>query len=151
MQSMAGFRAALAVAVVTMEMAVFVMVPAVNSAPVSPNQDLSRGGDREAPYTVQSNPDRRGTFVSTMNSPERREKFLKILMALEELNRSINSSMSSRITMMPRGGIGGNQASCHSAPDGCRRYSFSTQSPTRASEGWEGFQKDSSSDPKETQ
>ncbi|KAG5833434.1 hypothetical protein ANANG_G00275900 [Anguilla anguilla] len=105
MQSAAGFRGLLAVAAaVVIEMAVMaVMVPAVRGAPVSLDQDLSGGGDRKALYAMHSSEDRPGKILSSVNSPEKRDKFRKILMALEELQRSINSTSGSRITMVLRG------------------------------------------------
>ncbi|XP_064168000.1 urotensin II-related peptide [Anguilla rostrata] len=105
MQSAAGFRRLLAVAAaVVIEMAVMaVMVPAVRGAPVSLDQDLSGGGDRKALYAMHSSEDRPGKILSSVNSPEKRDKFRKILMALEELQRSMNSTAGSRITMVLRG------------------------------------------------
>jgi hypothetical protein len=41
------------------------------------------------------------------SSPDRRAQILKMLSALEELSRVINSTLSTRMTMMPRGSANG--------------------------------------------
>ncbi|KAJ8350954.1 hypothetical protein SKAU_G00260840 [Synaphobranchus kaupii] len=89
-----------AVAVVMIEMAL--MAATVRGAPVSLEQNPSRRGDRRVLHIMHSSAERRGEIASSDNSPERREKFLKILLSLEELHRSINS-VSHRITMVSRG------------------------------------------------
>ncbi|KAJ8255793.1 hypothetical protein COCON_G00196570 [Conger conger] len=103
MQSAAGFRGLLApVAVLVMEMAIMaVLVPAVLSAPFTPDQDPRRTSDGKALYAMPSSADTAEKTVSSISSPERREKFLKVLLALEELQRSI--SVGGKITMVQRG------------------------------------------------
>ncbi|XP_036413183.1 urotensin II-related peptide [Colossoma macropomum] len=50
---------------------------------------------------------KRAQMSMSSSSPDRREKIRKMLSALEELHRSMNSTLSSRITIIPRGNSNG--------------------------------------------
>ncbi|KAL7852786.1 hypothetical protein SRHO_G00185710 [Serrasalmus rhombeus] len=50
---------------------------------------------------------KRAKMSMSSSSPDRREKIMKMLSALEELHRSMNSTLSSRITIIPRGNSNG--------------------------------------------
>ncbi|XP_055764437.1 uncharacterized protein LOC129840531 [Salvelinus fontinalis] len=62
---------------------------------------------REKTSTPTSSLDRRLKMDPVMSSPDRRAQILKMLSALEELSRTINSTLSTRMTMMPRGSANG--------------------------------------------
>nr|XP_046174687.1 urotensin II-related peptide [Oncorhynchus gorbuscha] len=57
--------------------------------------------------TPTSSRDRRLKMDPVTSSPDRRAQILKMLSALEELSRVINSTLSTRMTMMPRGSANG--------------------------------------------
>ncbi|XP_029612837.1 uncharacterized protein LOC115196291 [Salmo trutta] len=61
----------------------------------------------EKTSTPTSSLDRRLKMDPVMSSPDRRAQILKMLSALEELSRTINSTLSTRMTMMPRGSANG--------------------------------------------
>ncbi|XP_021464200.2 uncharacterized protein LOC110527327 [Oncorhynchus mykiss] len=62
---------------------------------------------REKTSTPTSSLDRRLKMDPVTSSPDRRAQILKMLSALEELSRAINSTLSTRMTMMPRGSANG--------------------------------------------
>nr|XP_046178933.1 uncharacterized protein LOC124010492 [Oncorhynchus gorbuscha] len=62
---------------------------------------------REKTSTPTSSLDRRLKMDQVTSSPDRRAQILKMLSALEELSRVINSTLSTRMTMMPRGSANG--------------------------------------------
>uniref|UniRef100_A0A4W5Q733 Urotensin II-related peptide n=1 Tax=Hucho hucho TaxID=62062 RepID=A0A4W5Q733_9TELE len=62
---------------------------------------------REKTSTPTSSLDRRLEMDPVTSSPGRRAQILKMLSALEELSRTINSTLSTRMTMMPRGSANG--------------------------------------------
>uniref|UniRef100_A0AAZ3R611 Urotensin II-related peptide n=1 Tax=Oncorhynchus tshawytscha TaxID=74940 RepID=A0AAZ3R611_ONCTS len=62
---------------------------------------------REKTSTPTSSLDRRLKMDPVTSSPDRRAQILKMLSVLEELSRAINSTLSTRMTMMPRGSANG--------------------------------------------
>ncbi|KAK6325438.1 hypothetical protein J4Q44_G00047800 [Coregonus suidteri] len=62
---------------------------------------------REKTSTPTSSLNRRLKMNPVTSSPGRRAQILKMLSALEELSRTINSTRSTRMTIMPRGSANG--------------------------------------------
>uniref|UniRef100_A0A8C8C8P8 Osteocrin n=1 Tax=Oncorhynchus tshawytscha TaxID=74940 RepID=A0A8C8C8P8_ONCTS len=62
---------------------------------------------REKTSTPTSSLDSRLKMDPVTSSPDRRAQILKMLSVLEELSRAINSTLSTRMTMMPRGSANG--------------------------------------------
>ncbi|XP_072557071.1 urotensin II-related peptide isoform X2 [Paramormyrops kingsleyae] len=83
-----------AVVLVTMTM----VTVTANGAPFSLDIELTRGDGGGIPEPVQPGPD-----TPAVAREDRREKILKMLASLEDLQRSINKTRRSKITLIPRG------------------------------------------------
>ncbi|XP_048866971.1 urotensin II-related peptide isoform X2 [Brienomyrus brachyistius] len=95
-----------------------------NGAPFSLDIELTRGDGGGSPEPVQA-----GSDTPAVARGDRREKILRVLASLEDLQRSINKTRRSKITMIPRGVRGPGKKSKGGISDEAMRTTTTTAPP----------------------